>query len=144
MVDDDRIGGSEEGVPFNMALATLKRISLLREEQIGARMRDDVNNWQHSLNSMFNELLSACALNAEQLKTYDKYHNQFVELTGIHKASTCAKEISKQGRKHQVQTCAHGIQFHDLCHRYETALLTIGLQFHIFMPSTRDPSVAFR
>jgi len=141
---DEDSGGMEEGVPFNMALATLKIISQLREEQIGARKNDDVNTWQHSLNSMSNVLRSSAPLTEDEKKTYEKYHVKFTALAKEHSDAKCYTEQNKAGRKVRVQTCRHGTDFHNLCHQYETELIDMGQKYHIFMPSSRDPNVAFR
>ena len=144
MSDEDRLGGSEEGAPFNMALSTLKRISFLRDEQILARKISDVNMWQTSLHSMHAEYRGACELKPDEKGLQLKYQKQFDDLAAEHKEATCYKKETRLGAVKKVQTCGHQIDFHRVCHEYETDLMDVGQAHHLFMPSSKDPSVAFR
>jgi len=139
LADDERVGGSEEGTPFNMALSTLKRISFLRDEQIAARKYDQVNDWQTSLHSMYIEIRGAVKLTDDEKKIQGKYQKLF---DGIHKNHTeakCYRAVNKSGAKRKIETCGHKIEFHRQCHDYEVELIDVGQKYHIFMPSPKDP-----
>lgn len=140
----DRVGGSEEGTPFNMALSTLKRISFLRDEQIEARKFNDVNVWQTSLHSMYIEIRGAVSLTEDEKKIQAKHQKLFDTLNKFHKNATCYREVNKSGTKHKIETCGHKIEFNKKCHEYEVELMDLGQKYHIFMPSPRDPGAAFR
>jgi len=140
----DRVGGSDEGTPFNMALSTLKRISFLRDEQIEARKLNEVNTWQTSLHSMYIEIRGAVGLSPDEKSIQGKYQKLFDILNKHHTNASCYREVNKSGSKHKIETCGHKIEFNKQCHAYEVELIDLGQKYHIFMPSPRDPGAAFR